>query len=103
MNLDEGAFLHPHDPRRMFDANDYERRAEAVAERHARTFSPEFCEWFADDRGAEELARLAFAPLGTEEHQAITRNTLRAIRDDWRRYVAGTIDSALQREIRREP
>jgi hypothetical protein len=93
------------------EVDDYENRlqqaAEAVAERHMRTGSPEFTEWMDGRIEAPTLARLIVGVLGEHHQLQAARGLLDALRTEFveavvDNYLGDTWSRALYNEMRRE-
>ncbi len=93
------------------EVDDYENRlqqaAEAVAERHMRTGSPEFTEWMDGRIDAPMLARLIVGVLGEHHQLQAARGLLDALRTEFveavvDNYLGDTWCRALYNEMRRE-
>ncbi len=85
-----------------YAVNDHQRRAEAVAERHLRTGSPEFRSWFSGQYDSDAFASVVVGMVGDHTRKQIALGVLDVIRDDFRTYVcSGPRD--LRAEIGREP
>ncbi len=96
---------HPMNPYRKRsyaeEVEDFCRRANAVADRHVRTASPEFTRFLTSRLEWPEIAALFGALYASDEHRTIVRNTMAGIYEEFAEYVR-TNPKELRTEIARE-